>query len=100
MTKIESYEQEYRNMNKAYNQIWDSLQVLIEAEDSDARICSAVNSALLVLDEALTAIKDEKTKAQNAQSTTEPVPEEINTNKKDKKDKKEKGFVLKFPGSK
>ena len=60
MTRAESYIQEYTNLNKAYNQIFDSLQILIEAEDSDPEICGGINSALTFLDEILDVIKEEK----------------------------------------
>ena len=65
MTRAQSYIQEYTNLNKAYNQIFDSLQILIEAEDSDPEICGGINSALNFLDEILDAIKEERDAAVN-----------------------------------
>lgn len=63
MTKTESYAQEYPKINKAYNTIFDSLQILIEAEDSDPEVCAAINNALVYLDPVLDKIKEERDKA-------------------------------------
>ncbi|MCR5218704.1 hypothetical protein [Treponema sp.] len=60
MTRAESYIQEYAKINKAYNMMFDSLQVLIEAEDSDPEVCSDINNALVFLDPVLDRIKEEK----------------------------------------
>ena len=60
MTRAESYIQEYPNINKAYNQIFDALQVLIEAEDSDPEVCSGINAMLVQLDEILDVVKEER----------------------------------------
>lgn len=60
MTKDESYVQEYPKLNKAYNQIFDSLQILIEAEDSDSEVCSGVNSMLVYFDQILDVVKSER----------------------------------------
>ena len=71
MTRAESYIQEYTNLNRAYNQIFDSLQILIEAEDSDPEICGGINSALTFLDEILDAVKEERDAALNKKSKDE-----------------------------
>lgn len=63
MTRAESYIQEYTNLNKAYNQMFDSLQVLLEAEDNDPQVCQGINNALTYLDEILDAIKEERDEA-------------------------------------
>lgn len=60
MTRVESYAQEYSKINKAYNAMFDSLQVLIEAEDSDPEVCNAINNALVFLDPVLDQIKEER----------------------------------------
>ncbi len=60
MTRAESYIQEYTNINKAYNQIFDSLQVLVEAEDSDPDVCSGINALLVHLDKILDVVKEER----------------------------------------
>ncbi len=83
-------------MNKAYNQIWDSMQVLMEAEDPDSDICNAINTALLILDQALTVVKNEKTPVSKA-SAAKPAKETDTSEQAPAKDSK--GYVLSFPGN-
>lgn len=58
MTKEESYRQEYNKMNHAYNEIFDSFEILQEADDADRFVIRAMNDILNAYSNILDIIKD------------------------------------------
>ena len=64
MTKIESYKSEYPKINHAYNVIFDSLEVMQQAEDADQDMLRCLNDILVDFSNLLDVIKEEKNAAQ------------------------------------
>lgn len=60
MTKAESYTQEYGKINHAYNQIFDSFEVLQQAEDADQDMLRCLNDILVDFSNLLDVIKEER----------------------------------------
>ncbi len=79
MTRKESYIQEYNKMNHAYNQIFDSLEVLSQAENPDKALLKGLNYTLNLLSNLLDVIKEEKNQIEK---TEEPKDSDSKKEKK------------------
>lgn len=79
MTRKESYIQEYNKMNHAYNQIFDSLEVLSQTENPDKALLKGLNYTLNLLSNLLDVIKEEKNQIEK---TEEPKDSDSKKEKK------------------
>lgn len=79
MTRKESYILEYNKMNHAYNQIFDSLEVLSQAENPDKALLKGLNYTLNLLSNLLDVIKEEKNQIEK---TEEPKDSDSKKEKK------------------
>lgn len=70
MTRKESYIQEYNKMNHAYNQIFDSLEIISQADNPDKALVKGLNYTLNLLSNLLDVIKEEKNQVEEDTSET------------------------------
>jgi len=68
MTRKESYIQEYNKMNHAYNQIFDSLEIISQADNPDKALVKGLNYTLNLLSNLLDVIKEEKNQVEEDSS--------------------------------
>ena len=68
MTRKESYLQEYNKMNHAYNQIFDSLEIISQADNPDKALVKGLNYTLNLLSNLLDVIKEEKNQVEEDSS--------------------------------
>ena len=68
MTRKESYIQEYNKMNHAYNQIFDSLEIISQADNPDKALVKGLNYKLNLLSNLLDVIKEEKNQVEEDSS--------------------------------
>ncbi len=61
MTRAETYNTEYVKMNHAYIQLFESYQVLMQADDVDKEVKQILESVFMVLNPTLDKIKSEMT---------------------------------------
>ncbi|WP_191016297.1 hypothetical protein [Treponema zioleckii] len=61
MTRAETYNTEYVKMNHAYIQLFESYQVLMQADDVDEEVKQVLESVFMVLNPTLDRIKSEMT---------------------------------------
>lgn len=75
MTRAETYNTEYVKMNHAYIQLFESYQVLMQADDVDEEVKQVLESVFMVLNPTLDRIKSEmtvKTRYKTDSSSNQP----------------------------